>query len=518
MYHQDSLLFFVYFFSRMFSKRPLAEVFHQIKEEQKYSSLMEVFHYVKEKYYNNTLRYHIDYEDAETQILTVYYDVRKVYDGPSRDIRGETIAWLKKTDQIILIRPSFPLFGDFTDWKRDKAAVDVEKLEGDCKALKVPKYDGEMVKILFIPKTHVLYSLFDSFECSISLQYGVLIIGSNYCLFAQRTTAKNFREAIYGTYNDEKMDETRKEDQQQKQDQKEVENKNVLLNKKAYEFPFILPQSMLSVWNQVFDEHIEFRNRPVCFAFESTIPPKGPDSLGGLTVYYEKARLFYLGVTYYTENVVRKHWIPNDHTRSAYLDALLQQPCPPREQRQIGEWFQASNIPALLSKIEETMKQDRTYLLTSSEPLQKVEPEGAVIFLYYKDELILVFKWKHDFYYIGHHPESKANQAKAEELKLPEYALLTRHLIKLRNSEPAHNQLPKIQSLLLPLLQTSSAEESWKQLGDIETKIQSLHPYFSEFALEKKRVNQLWYIFHKNEKEGVEAVMNCIMKYLKLNK
>ena len=172
-----------------------------------------------------SLTKHLEFENDNISITTIHYiSGLQIYNGPSRDYRGDIILFDKIEHKYHLLRGCLPVFPDFKCLEGDPKSypyiLDVwEKcmsnqmeiknfiLKKEAQIKLTCKYDGSLFNLVFIPKETYLYNTIlknINIEMSETIKLfdlGLLIFGSNGRMNASTIPKEAILTSIKATYS-----------------------------------------------------------------------------------------------------------------------------------------------------------------------------------------------------------------------------------------------------------------------------------------------------------------------------
>jgi hypothetical protein len=317
-----------------------------------------------------------EYEDQHWRVQTLTYkDGFQIFTGPTRDYRGESFAFDKRTKTYHLIRGSLPVFPDFCSIEKDPACYPYLQGVWNCRpewekliqfndrfTLKVtPKYDGSLFNLTFIPDGD-----FEGIDSPHRCQYGKLFYGSKGRFIAKKPVTTRIANAIEGSYGS--------------RDEFVIQVERFLVNH-------------------------ELTNSRVTLHFEAidAVPTSE------LTVYYGRAWCPFFGFTVFTDTE-KKFSLPSpdDFSCITTIDTF-------------SNW----------KEVLEYSERNHESLLQGDEI---IEPEGYVVHIFGENGCWLPVKLKYEFYYVAHKPDSKFHREKARAITVePQYEKLRNRLAKFRD-------------------------------------------------------------------------------------
>ncbi len=345
-----------------------------------------------------------EFKNDSFEIISISYtDGMQIFNGLSRDYRGEVLLKDIKTNNWSLLRGSLPVFPDYSMIEKDPAVFpyifDILDVcmpnrkswyqfiqPKKCKYVITYKHDGSLFNLTFIPiispRYKTLLELFEQMSDSmfINTNIGLLIFGSKsrFTVTNKNPVKIRITNSIIGSYGS-------------------IDN-------------FVNKISDYLIYNNLQDEQITMH-----FEAIDAIPTTE------LTVFYGKAWCPFLGYTIFT-NMNKMFYLPdiNEH----------QLPCN-------TPMVEFTNWKDILNFVNDNYNK----LLDGD---NEIEPEGYVVHIF--DEINnkwYPIKLKYNFYYVAHKPNSKKNQESAKEiLEDSKYEKLRNRLYKFRNK-------PDLKDLLL---------------------------------------------------------------------
>lgn len=336
-----------------------------------------------------------------------YKDGMQIFNGPSRDYRGDTLLFDEFSQLYYIGRVSLPVFPDYSDIRKDPGA---QELINTCTSFHiVPKFDGSLFVLALVksntPEFDIILSLLNQVSAKswVKNHLGIWCFGSKSCMFAKDqfgdhgvlSTIINSIEASYNT----------------------IDNFICLVSKE------VESQDML-----------KYSNISLIFEAIDLIPNSC------LTVDYGRAFCPFLCWVIWDGN---KKKIIKPEKNLIFLYPVAQ--------------------PTIVNTWEEVIqfkKQAHSRLLEGS---QIDEPEGYVVWL---GDSNIGIKLKHPEYYIAHKPYSKKNAHMAKHIEFSdEYAKLRTRLVNFKPKPPILNLLgnltDKIVELFLDNFEYLKSRKDW---------------------------------------------------------
>jgi hypothetical protein len=382
-----------------------------------------------------------------------YKDGMQIFNGPSRDYRGEVLLLDKNNNKWHLLRGSLPVFPDYCTIEKDPGVfpyiydiLDIcmpnrknwfqyIKPCNTAKYYLTYKHDGSLFNLTFIPNTSKVYNLLIQYNILDKLknnliiknEYGILFFGSKGRLSAANSNPVRTRitNSIIGSYGS-------------------IEN-----------FEYQIIQYLIN--HELIDEQITLH-----FEAIDEIPTSE------LTVYYGKAFCPFLGYTIFSD-LNKQFYLPDMDEYALPVNTPIYK---------FNNW----------NDILEFSKNNYDKLLKGD---LDIEPEGYVIHII--DEINnkwFPVKLKYEFYYIAHKPNSKKNQIAAKNIsENDEYSILRNRLSKFRDK-------PSIESCIYtPLL-------NWYN---------NTFPISNDLYIDKRT----WAIYWSSKKKELEESSNIIYSHIK---
>jgi hypothetical protein len=367
-----------------------------------------------------------------------YKDSMQIFNGPSRDYRGETILFDSSTLEYYIGRVSLPVFPDYTDLRKDPTAQELIKTCSEFHI--VPKFDGSLFVLALIKKDTNQYKIIKKLLPQINPSawyensHGVWCFGSKSCMFAKdqygdRGVLTRITNSIKASYQS-------------------IDN--------------FINQVSLEIESNGFGQIYE--SLSLVFEAIDEIPTDE------LTVDYKRAFcpfLCWIGWDGIKKNIILAKNI-------LYLN-------PQAQITTVDTW----------EKVLEFKTQAHVRLLAGSE---SDEPEGYVIWL---GDTNIGVKLKHLEYYVGHKPYSKKNIQMAKHIEFSEeYSKLRLRLIKFKPKPPLKDLIGKnlqyILDLFLNAYKYLNSKKNWalywkdvlniKEINDILEIIESnITVYYPQF-------------------------------------
>jgi len=377
-----------------------------------------------------------------------YRDGFQMFNGTTRDYRGEGFLYDNETHRFWYLRPSLPVFPEMSSIHADPKAypylhgvwdhipalsnalyrqikLSVKERKSTRMCL-VPKYDGSLFNMMFVDVRNkvypVLMALIDGlgdklpersyYKVEFGENAGIFIFGSKGTIFSKDPVNQRIHNAILGSYDS-------------------------------------------------IEEFLEIAHRYVCSAnfnrekqiinlhFEAidAIPTEE------LTVYYGRAWCPFFGLTIYDDETQKKEFKlpvgPYDPIGYGF--------------KSVAEIFDWENS---WDNVREIHRRNYERLLAGEEV---IEPEGYVLHIFDDEEGVWIpIKFKYEIYYAAHKPESKHNLEMSLRLTSdPQYKTLCQRLAKFRAK-------PSVQEIFN--LNISYVEQIKKILTDSVDTILSTRP------------------------------------------
>lgn len=165
-------------------------------------SVDECLDKLKKMFPDNVIETKIELSSAEMDLIRISYrDGFQVFDGPSRDYRGETLIFDKLKKRFLIGRVSLPVMVDFNECnKKDPLAA--ECIHRCTKFTMLPKYDGSLFVLALVkkdtPEYDLLFNMLDKVPCESYRidKYGIWAIGSRSMMFARNNSTCNILTSI----------------------------------------------------------------------------------------------------------------------------------------------------------------------------------------------------------------------------------------------------------------------------------------------------------------------------------
>ena len=309
-------------------------------------------------------------------IRFTYKDGMQIFNGLSRDYRGETILFDSSNLLYYIGRVSLPVFPDYSDLRKDPGVQEI-LINKSCSQFHiVPKFDGSLFVLALIKLNSPQYQLISKFLHTINKEsyfineLGLWCFGSKGCMFAKNQYGDtgalgriiNSIKASYDT----------------------IEN---FISKVSDEIK-------LNMFGELYE------NISLCFEAIDSNPTDE------LTVDYKRSFCPFLC------------WIVWDGEKKKIIL--------PSNQINLNPVAQIITVDSW-DKVIEFKELAHSRLLAGSE---LDEPEGYVVWL---ADTNLGIKLKHHEYYVAHKPYSKKNMEMAKKIEFePEYSLLKTRLLKFK--------------------------------------------------------------------------------------
>ena len=336
-----------------------------------------------------------------------YKDGMQIFNGPSRDYRGETLLFDDQTKSYFIGRVSLPVFPDYTDIRKDPSAQELIKT---CSSFHiVPKFDGSLFVLTLIKFNTPEYTIIKNLLAQTSPKswienyLGLWCIGSKSCMFAkdqfgEKGVLNTIINSINASYNS-------------------VEN---FISKVSLE---IHTQNILT-----------YQNISLIFEAIDLIPNSC------LTVDYGRAFCPFLCWIIWDGNIKQ---IIRPGNNLIHLNPIA-------EITTVETW----------DEVIQFKESAHSRLLEGS---QIDEPEGYVVWL--GDSNIGV-KLKHPEYYVAHKPWSKKNANMASHIEFSEeYAKLRKRLVNFKPKPPIKdlvgNDIDQILNLFLDNFNYLESRKKW---------------------------------------------------------
>lgn len=319
-----------------------------------------------------------------------YRDGMQIFNGPSRDYRGETLLFNSETNEYYVGRVSLPVFPDYSCIRKDPI---LKNLMDKCQKFHiVPKFDGSLFVLSLIkvntPEYFIIKKLLhlSSSKSWIENELGIWCLGSKGCMFAKNQyisggVLNRIKTSIISSYNS-------------------IENFIDMTSKEVKDNGFYDIYSNISLIFEAIDK----------------------EPTDELTVLYEKSFCPFLCWVVY-DKIDKKIILPKN---ILYLNPIA-------EITEVGTWEEVMEFKNLAHK-----------RLLEGSILD--EPEGYVVWL---DDSNIGVKLKHDEYYIAHKPYSKKNIEMAKYIEFSsEYSQLRKRLLKFKPKPPIED-LINIEDIIL---------------------------------------------------------------------
>lgn len=416
-----------------------------------------------------------EYNYLSSKIIRfTYRDGMQIFNGPSRDYRGETILFDSNKQEFFIGRLCLPVFPDYSNLRKDPSIQEIIKNNKCMQYHITPKFDGSLFVLALIkinsPQFEIISKLLHLINPNsyYSNELGIWCFGSKGCMFAKNQfndygVLSSILNSIKSSYNT-------------------IEN-------------FISKVSDEVKLNSFYDT---YQNISLCFEAIDAIP----HSL--LTVDYGKAFCPFLCWIVW-DGEKKKIILPNN---IIYL-------APIAEITTFDSW----------EKVIEFKNTAHSRLLEGS---LIDEPEGYVVWF---GDTNLGVKLKHQEYYAAHKPYSKKNLELSKKIEFDsEYSKLKTRLIKFKPKpkiiDIIDKNLDNIINLFLHNYNYLNTKKNWairwkddnllkqleKEFEIIETKITVFYPQFKSFMKNRVFSSAIDY-FDKRE----EWKNYFCLKYLKIN-
>lgn len=382
-------------------------------------------------------------------IRFTYKDGMQMFNGLSRDYRGETILFDDTELKYYIGRVSLPVFPDYFDLRKDPEIQNILKNKTCSEFHIVPKFDGSLFVLALIKINSPQYKIISKLlhlvpkESYYSNEMGIWCFGSKGNMFAKnqyegRGVLKRIHNSIKASY-------------------KTVDN---FIDKVTNE-----------VKSNMFGDIYE--NISLCFEAIDSNPTDE------LTVDYKHSFCpFLCWIVWDGKN---KNIILPSESNQIHLNPIA-------EITTVDSW----------DKVLEFKEQAHSRLLAGSE---LDEPEGYVVWIANTN---LGVKLKHLEYYVAHKPYSKKNMEMAKKIEFdPEYSKLKTRLLKFRPKLPIKELVEKNLNFVINLFVDNyeyfSSKKTWalrwkeqklinelnQILEIVETDIIVFYPQFKNSIKEK---------------------------------
>ena len=391
-----------------------------------------------------------EYRYFDSHIIRfTYKDGMQIFNGLSRDYRGETIIFDSSKLEYYIGRVSLPVFSDYSDLRKDPEVKDILTNDTCSKFHIVPKFDGSLFVLALIKFGTPEYSIVSKLihlvnsKSYYTNELGIWCFGSKGCIFAKdqygdRGILSRIYESVQASYGT--MDKFI-----------QIVSQEVIIN------------GYINI----------YQNISLCFEAISSIPTDE------LTVDYKRAFCPFL--CWVVWDGIKKNIIIPEPKNQLYLN-------PVASITEVDTW----------DKVIEFKNQAHTRLLEGSEV---DEPEGYVVWF---GDTNLGVKLKHQEYYVAHKPYSKKNIEMAKKIEFdPEYSKLKCRLLKFKPKPPITELVGKNLNFILDLFVENykylNSKKTWairwkenlllKKLNEIldviETDIVVFYPQFKGSLKEK---------------------------------
>ena len=373
-----------------------------------------------------------------------YKDGMQIFNGPTRDYRGETLLFDSSNLNYYIGRVSLPVFPDYSDIRKDPTAQDLIKT---CNSFHiVPKFDGSLFVLALVKSNTPEYTIvknllpLTSTRAYVENDLGIWCFGSKGCMFAKDQfgdtgVLSSIINSINSTYNS-------------------IEN---FINKVSLE----IQSQNLSNYTHI----------SAIFEAIDLIPNQC------LTVDYGRAFCPFLCWVVW-DGTKKQIILPNKPTHLSLFGKITT----------VDTWEQVIQFK----------ESAHTRLLEGSE---SDEPEGYVVWL---GDSNIGIKLKHPEYYVAHKPYSKKNIEMAKQIEFSEeYSKLRPRLVKFKPKPPIKDLIKKnlefVTELFLDNYKYINSKKNWalfwkdnknlkklnKILDSIETDITVYYPQFKNSLKEK---------------------------------
>ena len=337
-----------------------------------------------------------------------YRDGMQIFNGISRDYRGETLLFDSSTLNYYIGRVSLPVFPDYNDIRKDPQAQ--ELITTSTKFHIIPKFDGSLFVLALIKTDNPGFTLIKKLLPLVSSQayketeLGIWCIGSKSNMFAKNQYGDT------GVLN---------------RITKSIRTSYGTIDNFIHQVSIELKQQKI----------LEYSN--ISMVFESVDSSPTPE----LTVEYSKSSCPFLCWIVWDE-IENKKKIILPHNIN-YLN-------PVATITTVDTWDQVIEFKNLA----------HLRLLEGSE---SDEPEGYVVWL---DNSNIGIKLKHPEYYAAHKPYSKSNAILAKRIEFEsEYSKLRPRLLKFKQKPPIEdiilNKLELINEIFLDSFVQLSSKKTW---------------------------------------------------------
>jgi hypothetical protein len=411
----------------------------------------------------------IDIEHDNISIIRFSYrDGMQIFNGPSRDYRGENLIYDYKKNEYYVARASLPVFVDYENIENDTLVCNMITQKNKYKIL--PKFDGSLFVLTFIKKDTKQYQLLKkiigiiSNDCYIDNYRGLWCFGSKSLMFTKDQNGKSgvlsrINKSIEGSYKD----------------------KHIFIEK---------------CYNEIVNNKLlDYDNISLCFESIEENPTSE------LTVKYDKSFCPFLGFI-----------LMKNNNKEILLPENLKYISPYATIHTFETW-------------EEVIKfKDDGHKRLLDGSLDD-EPEGYVVWI---DNTNIGIKLKHLEYYAAHKPYKPRNYEMANEIENSEkYKKLKGRLIKFRYKPPLIDILNENFFQLLEILkdkrknlytkkewakywyEKKNLEETLKIFININNIINEYYPPLSNKLLNKQFGILMDYFINNNN--YIEFIIN---KYL----
>lgn len=404
-----------------------------------------------------------------------YRDGMQIFNGPSRDYRGDTILFNQNTLEYYIGRVSLPVFPDYSDLRKDPLTKQLIETSNTFHI--VPKFDGSMFVLTLVkidsPQYPIIQKMVKYVDPSAwySNHLGIWCLGSKGCMFAKNQFGHTgillrINNAINGSYQS-------------------IDNFIHLVSMEIEK----------NNYSNIYDS--------LSMVFEA-IDVNPTDEL---TVDYGIAFCpFLCWIGWNNMNMEKKIILPNDIT-----------------------WIKPSAQIVTVDTWEQVIQyhqQTHQRLLEGSED----EPEGFVVWI---GDTNIGVKLKHFEYYAAHKPYSKKNIEMANIIEFDQtYSKLKQRLIKFKPKPPIESLIKEdvehIHKLFNDPIHFMETKKSWvifwkqqynvSQLNDILSSIESTliqyYPQFRDIFRDKGFQYAMYYYDRKNNNNENNNEHNNDDKYL----
>lgn len=187
----------------------------EILNKEKLKNKDELINKIVDSFPKNIINTSIDVNYYNLFLIRFHYkDGMQIFNGPSRDYRGESLLFNDKTKNYYIGRASLPVFVDYENIRNDIIALNMIKEENKFHIL--PKFDGSLFVLTFIKKNTEEYNLlkqlinFVDENSYIDNYRGLWCFGSKSLMFAKNQNGitgilSRIHNSIENSYQDKYM-------------------------------------------------------------------------------------------------------------------------------------------------------------------------------------------------------------------------------------------------------------------------------------------------------------------------